>query len=171
MLASLALSASCSGATVTTDAAERLALALQRRDVTTLAARDPATPGRIVAVRRFGRGQLTVLVGVAEERALDDWLANGRSADVYRWLLAQPVRSDGFVLHDLNGLGLRATREPGHAFDMFDQHGGPQVAFDGDWDMQGLTRAEYCEAFTRAEAAYGYALDILLTTLDEGVPR
>jgi hypothetical protein len=172
VLIALLLSPTCATSDVTSAPAERLVRILHRQGLDVIAARDPLVPGRVVAARRFGRTQVTLVAVLDAAPQVDAWLAARRHDLVYRSLLTQPVRLAGFVLHDLNGLGLRAGREPGQAFDMFDSGDMPPTAFDGDWGMQGLSREEYCVAFTRAEQAYARALELLLTALQRApTPR
>lgn len=142
--------------------ARRLVRTMQEAGLDAVALRDPSAPGRVLAAMRFGRTQLTVRVGDATSPRIDALLAAGQHMAVYRQLATQPIPPHGFVLHDLNGLGLRADREPGHAFDMFASGQAPQRSFDGDWETQALTREEYCAAFAQAERAYAHALQMLL---------
>jgi hypothetical protein len=151
------------GAGQTGELAERLVAALERRGELAMAAHDPSDPRRVVAAMRLGRSQLTVVAGIPDDPTLAGSLRERRYADVYRALTRSPLPNEGFVLHDLNGLGLRAQRNAGEAFDMFHPSGGVQVAFDGDWQVQHLTEEEYCSAFRRADARYMEVLTVLLS--------
>ena len=145
--------------------AERLVTALAQRGISWIAARDPSDSHRVVAAMRFGRGQLTVVAGVTEAPQVTAWLREQQYESVYRVLSAAPSPRAGYILHDLNGLGLRPGRQVGEAFDMYNPSGGRQVSFDGDWASQQLSEAEYCMAFEHAEAAYRRALTLLFSAL------
>jgi hypothetical protein len=93
------------------------------------------------------------------------WLGERQYESIYRALSAAPLPPGGYVLHDLNGLGLRARRQVGEAFDMYHPSGGRQVSFDADWASQHLSEAEYCAAFEQAEVVYRHALTLLLSAL------
>jgi hypothetical protein len=143
--------------------AERLVADLERRGETAIAARDPSDQQRVIAAMRFGRRQLTVVAGLPDGPTLARPLRERQYADVYRALTNGPIPREGYVLHDLNGLGLREQRNVGEAFDMFHPSDDVQVAFDGDWQAQHLTREAYCSAFRRAEARYSKDLSVLLS--------
>jgi hypothetical protein len=149
-----------------TDAlAQRLVSLLHRHDRQTVAAHDPSDPQRIIAAMRLGRSQLIVAAGVPDVPGVAAWLREGRHDAVYRVLTSVPVPKDGYVLYDLNGLGLRSQRDPGEAFDMFHPFEGVQVAFDGDWQAQRLTAASYCDTFSRVDDQYRMALTALLSAV------
>ena len=159
------------GAGSTSELAGRLVSGLERHGQQTMAARDPADERRVIAAMRFGRGQLTVVAGVPGDPDVAGWLRERRYGDVYRTLTGVPVPDEGYVLHDLNGLGLRAERKVGEAFDMFEPSGGVQVAFDGAWQTQHLSEEEYCRAFERADATYAEALTVLLSAMGPSPAR
>lgn len=159
------LSAACASGSSTSDEAERLVRALNRQQLPAIAVREPGSEGRLVAARPFGRRQLTVLAGPANTPEVEAWLTAGQHLELYRWLLTRPSSEDAVVIHDLNGLGLRAERATGEGFDMVTLGDGTHTAFDGDWTIQQLTHDEYCVRFKRAEQTYASLLHTLLTAV------
>lgn len=164
-LARALLAASCAVADETAGPAEQLVRRMARERLDAIALRDPGAPARVLAARPFGRTQLTVLVREIDTPQMNAWLRAGEYGAAYRWLLGQPMSDGALVLHDLNGLGLRADREPGHGFDMVAAGEAPTIAFDGDWQAQGLSQDDYCAAFARAQHTYARTLQALLAAM------
>jgi hypothetical protein len=147
-----------------------LALALVRemddRGLDYFAAKDPQRVERYVAVRRLGTNQLSLVSDhVDVPAAMDERLARSDYEGVYWALTTATRRKERFFVHDLGGLGLRASRMPGHAFDMVDQSE-THMSLDGDWLSQRMSSDDYDRMFRNAERLYGHALQVLMATLE-----
>jgi len=150
-----------------------LALALVRemddRGLDYFAAKDAQRAGRYVAVRRLGTSQLSLVSDqVDAPAAMDERLARSDYEGVYWALTTATRRKERFLVHDLGGLGLRASRKPGHAFDMVDQSE-MHTSLDGDWLSQRMSSDDYDRMFRNGERLYGHALQVLMAAL-EAVP-
>jgi hypothetical protein len=146
--------------------AERLAAALQERQMQHVAAADSSDPGRYVAAMVIGGGGLLVVSGrYAEPALMNERLYKSDHAGVYLALNAASDRKDRLFVQDLGAPGLHAARRPDEAFDIVYESVTQRTAFDGDWKSQKLSRDDYRRAFERLDERYAHAVEVLLTGL------
>jgi hypothetical protein len=126
------------------------------------AAQHPQRAGRYVGVMRFGTSQLSVVSDQVESPGLmEARLAQHDYEGIYRALTTPSRWDEHFLVHDLGGLGLRAERRRGDAFDIVCQSG-VHISLDGDWTTQRMTSDQYHHVFRHAERLYADALQVLV---------
>jgi hypothetical protein len=69
-------------------------------------------------------------------------------------------------VEDVGADGLRPTRD-GNRIDSVEV-AGKRTTFDGDWDKQKLTEAEYMKIYASADDRYAKMLTALLAQLEKG---
>jgi hypothetical protein len=143
--------------------AKELTTLMAERQLTTMAAPDPETPGRFVAVMAFPDVQLLVM---AAQHATPDYvqslIAHGRFDDVYT-ALQQGLPQSKLFFQDLGCDGLHRTKE--QTPDVMYERGADQTLFDGNWRARGIAESAYRKKLDAAEEEYGRMLSLLLEAL------
>jgi hypothetical protein len=67
--------------------------------------------------------------------------------------------------------GLRPSRERDQSFDIVYQDGTRQTSFNGDWEGQKLTEAEYRQRFASVEREYTHMLSTLVAGRQQPTPE
>jgi len=141
--------------------AKDLAAAMDAKKLDAIAAKLPGDPDRYVAALYFPGVQLLVISGKYPVPVLlDPRVAQKQYRDVYMELSGTvPKESKIFVL-DMGAPGLTQKRVD-NFFDTWTK-GDKQIVFDGNWDAQKLSEADYNKAFTAADEEYAKLLAALL---------
>lgn len=140
------------------DLARELVSVLTTLKLDAIAAPDPADPGRVVAALSFPGVQLLVMS--ARHKSFDYLsakIAKRQFHDVYE-ALQTGVPETTLFFHDIGCDGFT----PGENVDIFYEGPTARTMFDGNWDAQGLTEAEYAEKLKQAEQKYAHALTVLI---------
>ena len=144
------------------DAAGALISAMTARQLDAVATPDPSEPGRFIAALHIKGSQLLVISARYSAPALlDAAIAAGKFRDVYVDLNAGGERDARFFVIDLGADGLRDDSKPGQPFDMTWRDAVTQTTYNGEWNTQHLTQAEYRRRFTADETQYLRLLDLL----------
>jgi hypothetical protein len=141
--------------------AKELTAALDASKLDAIAAKIPSEPDRYVAALYFPGVQLLVISGkYPAPQLMDPRIAQKQYRDVYLELSGTvPKESKIFVL-DMGAPGLTQKKTDGF-FDTWTQ-GDKQVVFDGNWDAQKLSEADYNKAYASADEEYAKMLSALL---------
>lgn len=143
-------------------AAATLTALLDQRKLESIATRDPAQPGRYIAALYIPGAQLLVVSSPYPVPAvLDKKIVEASYMDVY--LDIQSVRShEGqFFVMDSLADGLKRVCDPEQPFDSTSLNGGAHLSFDGKWQAQKLSEAEYDARFREDDAKYARMLEVL----------
>jgi hypothetical protein len=142
-------------------AGKDLAAALDAKKLDAIAAKIPGESDRYVAALYFPGLQLLVISGKYPAPTLmDPRVAQKQYRDVYLELSGTvPKESKIFVL-DMGAPGLNAKKADGF-FDTWTQ-ADKQVVFDGSWDAQKISEADYTKRFAAADEEYTKILAALL---------
>lgn len=131
-----------------------------------IAARDPDEPGRYVAALYIPDSQLLVISApYAVPAAMDKLIAEGNYMEAYQDLQSVASRKGHFFVMDLQADGLKRVCEPDQPFDNTTIDGGTSISFDGKWDAQKLSEADYNAKFSKDDARYARMLKVLATEL------
>jgi hypothetical protein len=141
--------------------AKELTAALDAQKLDAIAARMPSDPDRYVAALYFPGAQLLVISGkYPAPQLMDPRIAQKQYRDVYMELSGTvPKESKIFVL-DMGAPGLTQKKTDGF-FDTWTQ-GDKQIMFDGNWDAQKMSEADYNKAYAAADEEYAKMLGALL---------
>lgn len=165
----LACTAAFAQSTKSAAPAEQLMKALAQKNLTYVAAKDPAAPGRYVAAMRLGTDQLFVIsASYTQPVLINERLLNRDYQWVYQELNSASQRDGRLFVQDLGVPGLQPTRAKHQPFDVVFESVDHRTAFDGDWKAQQLSRDAYESTFARVDAGYAHALDTLVTSLAAG---
>lgn len=142
--------------------AQQLVEQMERAQLQSIAAKDPADADRFVAALFFP-GQLLVMSARYEVPVyLEEKLADKQYREVYIDLNSASIPESRVFITDSSANGLQALRTPDNPFDGYDGSG-RQVRFDGDWETQQMSRDDYMKIFTTADNEYTRMLRALLT--------
>ena len=134
--------------------------------LTSIAAKDQEEPGRYVAALYIADSQLLVISApFAVPAALDKFIADGHYMDAYQSLQAVVSHKGHFFVVDMSNDGLKRVNEPDQPFDSTTTDGGTTIQFDGKWNEQKLTEADYNAQFAKDDARYARLLKVLATEL------
>ena len=135
-------------------AAKDLVQALTSRQLTTIALKDPDTPGRYIAALSIPDVQLLVVAATYPDSAvIDEAIARKDFQTVY-FVLQGPTNRDGKVFfQDMAADGLHA--DGGGAVDVMYEQGTERTLCDGSRKAK--------EKFAKAEATYERLLTLLVT--------
>jgi hypothetical protein len=134
--------------------------------LTSIAAKDPEEPGRYVAALYIADSQLLVISApFAVPAALDKFIADGNYMDAYQSLQAVVSHKGHFFVVDMLNDGLKRVNAPDQPFDSTTTDGGATIQFDGKWNEQKLTEADYNAQFAKDDARYARLLKVLATEL------
>jgi hypothetical protein len=137
---------------------KQLVTAMSALKLEAIAAKDPADPSRIIAALAFPDVQLLVMS--SQHKSLDYLhlqLGKREFREVYR-ALQQGVPASRIFFHDIGCDGLVSS----DYVDIFYEGPTQRTIFDGHWEAQSLTEAEYLEKRKEAEEKYAHALSVLL---------
>jgi len=141
--------------------AKALTTALDAAKLEAIAAKDPSKPDGFFAALYFPGTQLLVVSAqYAAPLHMDEQLAKKNYREIYLDLFSASVAGSRASVTDLGANGLVAEPEDNEPFDTYD--GGKPLSFDGDWDEQKLSEAEYLKAFAEADERYSQILTALL---------
>ena len=142
-------------------AAKALTAALDAAKLDAIAAKDPSKPDVFYSALYFPGAQLLVVSAqYAAPLHMDDQLAKKNYRDIYLDLFSASVSGTRTSVTDLGANGLVAEPEDNQPFDTYDA--GKPLAFDGEWDQQKISEAEYKKAFAEADDHYSRILTALL---------
>jgi hypothetical protein len=161
-----AATASAQSSETSSAAAARLVDLMKGRGLSTVAAKDPQAPGRLVAAMLMPGVQLLV-VGAQSTAApfLESEIAKGSYGDVYGMLNSSAVADSKIFFQDMGCDGLTTDHD---GVDIMYERGRDQTIFDGDWKRQKLSRKDYEAKLQKADSDYARMLSLLATQL-EGV--
>jgi hypothetical protein len=141
--------------------AKDLAAALDARKMDAVAAKMPGETDRYAAVLYFPGVQILVIAGKYPQPALmDPRLAQKQYRDIYTELSGTVAKESKIFVMDMGAPGLSPKKADGY-FDTWTQ-GDKQVVFDGNWDAQKISEADYNKQFADADAEYTKILGALL---------
>jgi hypothetical protein len=141
--------------------AKDLAAALDAKKLDAVAAKIPGETDRYVAALYFPGLQLLVIAGKYPQPALlDPRIEQKQYRDIYAELGGTVPKASKIFVLDMGMPGLSARKADGY-FDSWTQ-GDKQVVFDGNWDAQKISEADYTKAFNDADAEYAKILGALL---------
>ena len=153
------------------DTATKLIQLLQSRGLDAIGARDPSAPDRFVAALYIPGDQLLVVAGHHPTPALLNQRLQQRAfRELYLDLQATPTPAGKLFVMDSHGDGLQASRERGESFDIVYEDGTKTTPFDGDWEGQKLSEAEYRRRYVDVEQRYAHMLATLVAALQEQAP-
>jgi hypothetical protein len=142
--------------------AKQLTAALDAAKLDSIAAKDPSAPDVFIGALYFPGVQLLVVSAkYTVPSLLIEKLAKKEYRDVYIDLNSASVPDSKIFVSDLGADGLKAERSENQPYDTFEA-GGKQVAFDGDWKKQKMTKEDYMKAFSADDERYSQLLEALL---------
>lgn len=148
-------------ASKSTPVAKDLVAALDAKKLDAIAAKVPGEDDRYVAALYFPGAQLLVICGKYPVPVLlDPKLVAKQFRDVYMELTGTVAKDTKLFVLDMGTAGL-SDRKANGFFDTWTQ-GDKQVVFDGDWDKQKISEADYLKLFTAADEQYTKLLGALL---------
>ena len=141
--------------------AQQLVELMERAQLQSVGAKDPADADRFVAALFFP-GQLLVMSARYEVPVyLEEKLADKQYREVYIDLNSASIPESRVFVTDAGANGLQALRTSDNSFDSYDGSG-RQVRFDGDWENQQMSQDDYMKIFTTADNEYARMLRALL---------
>ena len=144
--------------------AQQLAERMGQGQLQSVAAGDSAGEGRFVAALYFP-GQLLVVSAEYEAPIyVEQKLTAQQYRDVYIDLNSASIPESKIFITDSNADGLQAKQGQDAAPDSFDG-GGRQLRLDGNWGGQGMSEADYMQAFEDADSQYSRMLQDLLNEI------
>jgi hypothetical protein len=145
--------------------AKQLAQAMEKAQLSTVAARDDsgAGDGHYVAAMFFPGSQLLVVSArYSVPILIEQKLADKKYMDMYIDLNSASVPESKIFVSDLLADGLYPKPSEGQPFDTFEK-AGAQWAFNRDWNGQGISEDVYMQQFREADEQYAKMLGVLLT--------
>jgi hypothetical protein len=147
------------------DLARQLAQLLDSKKLDTIAAADAAKPGHFIAAMYFPGTQLLVVSAqYAAPAMLTELLARKDFRGVYVELSSASVPSTKLFVRDAYADGLVVKPSGDQPPDSVET-AGKEATFDGGWKKAKITEADYLKSYSDADAAYGRALQALITYL------
>lgn len=143
-------------------AARELVSALAQRGAEAAAAEHPKEPGTFSAVLHLPGVQLlgiTTTHPVPEQ--IRSLIARGEHRQVYVELQTAGARDGRVFVQDLRADGLRPDPRDNEPFDVVSHNAARDVAYDGDWARQQMSRTQYRETFARDEKRYAVLLQVV----------
>jgi hypothetical protein len=142
---------------------KELTTAMAARQLDTIAAADPARPGRFVAALLLPGVQLLVVAAEYPNAAeLQSLIAQRSYRDVYS-ALHQPLTQTSRVFFlDAGCDGLRTGSD---AVDVMYDKGTTETLFDGNWKKSGLSEAAYFKRVQEADGQFKELVSVLRSTL------
>ena len=145
--------------------AKQLSAALEAAKIDSIAAKDPTRAGTYIAALYFSGTQLLVISAqYSVPVLLDQKLVKKEYRDIYLDLYGAPMPGTKVFIEDFGADGFKAKPDDNTAPDSYEA-GGKRTAFDGNWNAQKLSEAEYHQTFTAAGTLYTRMLTALLDQL------
>jgi hypothetical protein len=142
--------------------AKQLVAALDAAKIDSIAAKDPTKAGTYIAALYFSGSQLLVISAqYSAPTLLDQKLVKKEYRDVYLDLYGAPMPGTKVFIEDFGADGFKAKPDADSAPDGYETSG-KRTAFDGNWNAQKLSEAEYQQTFTAAGSLYTRMLTALL---------
>ncbi len=142
---------------------------LDARHLDVIAAADPDVPGRAIAALYLSGSQLLVIQAQHPvPRLLEQRLQRHEYRDIYMELHGSAPVASRFFVQDMEANGLKPTCGTGQPFDSVTEQAAVQTTFDGDWQAQGLSEADYRARFAAADARYARMVGALVAALKAG---
>lgn len=149
--------------------ARELTALLDRHQLDSIAARMPGEPDGFVAALYHANSQLFVIsTRYAAPSLLREQIWNRHYRDVYSALHGAGERQGRFFVLDLGADGFAPMNEQDAHVDVLYEDGVKQTTFNGNWDSQNLSKAEYQRQLAAADARYAKMLDVLIKQLKAG---
>jgi hypothetical protein len=131
-----------------------------------VAAPDPDRPGQYIAAFYVPGSQLLVVSApYAVPAVIEKKIAAREYMDVYIDLQSVGDHTGHFFVVDMQADGLKRAAKLDEAFDSTSIENGSPVSFDGRWEAQKLTEAEYDARFAQDDERYARMLDVLRAAL------
>ena len=141
--------------------AKELGAALDAAKLDAIAAKDPSKPDVFFSALYFPGTQLLVVSAqYAAPLHMNEQLAKKNYRDIYLDLFSASVAGTKVSVTDLGANGLVAQPEDNQPFDTYDA--GKPMSFDGNWNQQKISEAEYRKVFAVADQQYSEILAALL---------
>jgi hypothetical protein len=141
--------------------AKELSAALDAAKLDAIAAKDPSKPDVFYAALYFPAAQLLVVSAqYSAPLHMSELLAKKSYRDIYLDLFSASVAGTRVSVTDFGANGLVAEPEDNQPVDSYVS--GKPLSFDGDWDQQKISEAEYQKAFAAADEHYSQVLAALL---------
>ena len=153
------------------DAAATLVRILEERGLRAFAAEHPDAPGTFSAVLLIPGVQLlgiTTTYPPADQ--LRQVIAAGDYQQAYVDLQTAGAREGRVFVQDLAADGLRANSRDGEPSDVVSRDAHRDIAYNGDWTRQQLTKAAYDDTFARDEKHYAEMLLLLTAAANDAPP-
>jgi hypothetical protein len=148
------------------DQAVELVRLMTERQLSTIAADDPAEDGRFVAAMHIPGSQLLLIrTRYAAPALLRTRIAAGDFQQIYIDLHAAGERDGRLFIMDFGADGLAADGADGTRFDISWRDALEQTMYNGKWQEQKLSEADYRKRFADQAQSYAEALGVLVTAL------
>jgi hypothetical protein len=149
--------------------AKELTSLLDQRKLDTVAAMMPGDDGRFAAALYYPNSQLLIVCARAVVPALlKEQLGKREYRDMYMALNGSGgVREGQLFITDMGANGFPAANAAGGDTNIV-YEGTQQTIFNGDWQGQKISEADYRKRFDSAEEHYARILAALLATLKTG---
>lgn len=149
-------------------AAQALSERLQSRQMQAVGMQHPEQPGRFVAALHMPGQLLVVSATHPSTQLLEQRVERREYRDLYVDLQATPAHDSKFFVHDLEADGLVVDQQ---SHDVV-YAGGDALPCDGDWKAAKLTKDEYRQRLSQADARYARILALLSTQVaTQGLPQ
>jgi hypothetical protein len=139
--------------------ARELTATMEKRMMDSIAAADPADPGRLVAALLLS-GQLLVVSGHhAADAFMNDRLVRKQFRDIYITLSSSSIPETRFFVQDLGADGVHSAGAP---VDVVYLRVVEQLIFDGHPEKRKMNKRVYEEKFEQVDERYSQFLKLLL---------
>lgn len=155
-----------SQASTSSTMAKELVQELAKRQLTTVAVKDPERADVYAAANYLPGIELIAVSARSTSPAyLDSMIATKRYDEAYATLNQASVADGKLFLQDMRADGLTPAPVNGGSFDIAYENVVKTILFNGDWKKQGLSEVEYRKAFEQVNARYTRILALLLAQL------
>jgi len=142
-------------------AAKDLTAALDAKKLDAIAAKIPGDTDRYAAALYFPGVQLLVIAGKYPQPTLmDPRIGQKQYRDIYTELSGTVAKDSKIFVQDMGAPGL-TPKKTDSFFDTYTR-ADKQVVFDGNWDAQKMSEADYNKLFADADSEYTKILEALL---------
>jgi len=139
---------------------------MTQHQLSAIAAEDPAEDGRFVAAMHIPGSQLLLIrTRYAVPELLRDRIAAGDFRQIYIDLHAAGERDGRLFIMDFGADGLAADGTGGGRFDLSWRDARDQTMYNGKWQDQQLTEADYQTRLANQEHSYAEALGVLVAAI------
>ena len=147
--------------------AAELAQLLDDAGLGAIGAKDTDTEERYVAALYFpGRQFLAISADYEVPQLIDVKVISGNYRDVYVDLSSASVLETRLFITDYGADGLQYQSPPESAAGRATR-GGQEVSFDGDWERQQMSEADYGTAYVAADREFAAILSLLIAQVKE----